>query len=71
MLQHRAKVAEKVGAKNLVIVKRMATKTSKMEARTIPNQAQRAPRWGQDSKKTAKKIDPTKNTLGAFSLAVF
>ena len=38
MLQHRAKVAEKVGAKNLEIVKKMGTQNLQNGGRDIMNQ---------------------------------
>ena len=71
MLQHRAKVAEKMRAKNLEIVRNWLPKTYKMEARTLPNRAQRAPRRGQDAPKTEKEDRPNITTLGAFAIAVF
>ena len=44
--------------------RKWAPKTSKMEARTLPNRAQRAPRGSQDAQKTEKEDRPNKNHPG-------
>ena len=72
MLQHRAKVAEKVGAKNMQIVKKMRTKNLQNGG---PNPPQIEPRGRQEAARTPqkpkKKTDPTKKWIPLNYVAPF
>ena len=59
MLQHKVNLVENMRSKNLKIEKKM-DKTSKMEARTLPNRAQMAPKRCQDGPKPEKEHRPNK-----------
>ena len=72
MLQHRAKVAEKVGAKNLKIVKELGTKNLQNGGpnppKSSPEGAKKEPGHPENRK---KKTDPTKTSPGGNPPAVF
>ena len=59
MLQHRAKVAEKVGAKNLKIVKKMGTKNIQNGGPNLSKSSPEGPKREPGSQNPKERQDPT------------